>query len=93
MKDKQASQLTEKEKKIRAEEDELFEKIKSPPILLDGVMDVLGDVHKNKELIEQRIQNKKKQREKDEKLSAALEQAAMNSEIIQEENAHKKRRR
>jgi len=86
---KKATQFTEKEKEIRAEEDELFDKIKSPPILLNGVMDVLGDEHKTDEMMKQRVLDKKRQREKDEKRSAAFERTIMN--LNHEENAKKLR--
>ena len=37
------SELSEEEKKIRLEEDKLFEKLSAPPKKLEGVLDLLDD--------------------------------------------------
>jgi len=75
---KKKGYLSEKEKKIRAEEEEMFNKLKSPPVLLEGVLDVLGDDHKTDELVKQRVLDKQKLRKIDEKGWETLERAAMN---------------
>jgi hypothetical protein len=70
------TKLSEEEKKIRQEEDELFKKLKAPPSKLEGVSDILGDDQCSESLTEQRITDKKRLREKDEKRSAAFKKVA-----------------
>ena len=61
------SELSEAEKKIRLEEDKLFEKLSAPPKKLEGVLDLLDNDQCKDSLTEQRRTDKEKQRAKDKK--------------------------
>ena len=60
------------EKKIRQEEDILFGKISAPPSKLEGVFDILGDDQPSESVIQQRLTEKKRQRENDVKQATKL---------------------
>ena len=79
---KRGTCLSEKEKQVRVEEEIFFDNLKNPPVLLEGVMDLLGNEHKTDELVEQRILETNKQRVNDKKEWDHLERAAMNLDLI-----------
>jgi len=79
---KKGTCLSEKEKQVRVEEEKIFDNLKNPPVLLEGVMDLLGNEHKTDELVEQRILERNKQRANDKKEWDNLERAAMNLDPI-----------
>ncbi|OEU15909.1 hypothetical protein FRACYDRAFT_240604 [Fragilariopsis cylindrus CCMP1102] len=79
---KRGTCLSEKEKQVRVEEEKIFDNLKNPPVLLEGVMDLLGNEHKTDELVEQRILETNKQRVNDKKEWDHLERAAMNLDLI-----------
>ena len=66
------SELSDEEKRIRQEEDKLFEKLSAPPTKLEGVLDVIDNDHCKDSLTKQRESDTKRQREKDEKKSTSL---------------------
>jgi len=64
------------------EEEKIFDNLKNPPVLLEGIIDLLGNEHKTDELVEQRILARNKQRVNDKKEWDNLERAAMNLDPI-----------
>ncbi len=70
------TKLSEEEKNIRMQEDELFQKLSAPPSKLEGILDILGDEQQSENLAEQRLSDKKRLREKDEKQANALRKVA-----------------
>ena len=76
MGNQKGTELSAEEKKIREEEDELFEKLREPPSKLEGVLDILGDDQPSESLNQQRLTDKKRLREKDEKRSSALQKVS-----------------
>ena len=65
-KKKKNKELPVEELEIRAKEDALFEKLKAPPSLLEGVTDVLNDKSKSKAVAIQRSNDKKRRIEREE---------------------------
>mmetsp|Transcript_19983 Transcript_19983/g.30254 ORF Transcript_19983/g.30254 Transcript_19983/m.30254 type:complete len:627 (-) Transcript_19983:341-2221(-) len=59
------NQMSEEELANRKKEDTLFEELKSPPVLLDGIMDVLGDQEKTDAVAEKRLGDKKRRRNRE----------------------------
>ena len=76
MENQKGTELSAEEKKIREEEDELFEKLREPPSKLEGVLDILGDDQPSESLNQQRLTDKKRLREKDAKRSSALQKVS-----------------
>ena len=72
---KKNSDVSTEEEKIRKAEDKLFDKLKKPPSLLKGVMDILGDASKSKAVAEQRANDKKRRIEREDRKSTALKDA------------------
>ena len=68
--------LTSEEIAIREKEDQLFDKLKSPPSRLGGVMDVLGDEDVSKSLLEQRETERTKRRKEDLEKAKTLKKAS-----------------
>ena len=69
------SQTSTEETDIRVQEDTLFNHLKAPPKLLEGVMDLLGDDKKPDNLVEQRLNQKKRERKRDDDRTSILKSA------------------
>jgi len=67
--------LSTEETEIRVQEDALFSRLKTPPKLLDGVMDLVEDHKKTDELVEQRSNLKKRERKRDDDRTLILQSA------------------
>lgn len=52
------NKVSEEEKKIQQQEDELFAEMEKPPTRLEGVMDVLGEDHITDEMLKKRETSK-----------------------------------
>ena len=66
--------LPTEEAEIRVQEDALFSSLRAPPKLLEGVMDLL-DHNKTDELVEQRLNQKKRERRRDDDRTLILQSA------------------
>jgi len=75
---KKGANLSNEEKRVRVEEEEMFDELKKPPVVLEGVLDLLGDEHRTDELVKLRTQEKKKRRRNDEEGWVNLERATKN---------------
>jgi hypothetical protein len=73
---KTSTHLSPEEIEIRKKEDELFDKLKEPPEVLEGVMDVLGDEAKSDAVAMHRISSKKRKTLRDDQMLSALKNAA-----------------
>lgn len=69
------TELSVEEQEIRTKEDALFEKLKAPPSVLGGVMDVLNDKSKSDAVAKQRVQDKKRRIEREDKRMKSLKNA------------------
>jgi hypothetical protein len=89
---KKSTHLTPEEIEIRKQEDELFEKLKEPPEILEGVMDVLDDDEKTDAVAMHRVSTKKRKTEREDQMFFALKNAADGKEEVEEKPKRKKGR-
>lgn len=82
--------LSAEELEIRQKEDAMFEALKAPPSILEGVMDVLGDAAKSNAVAQKRSNDKKRRLER-ESLKATKLKNAFEGYAAEEESAKKKR--
>jgi len=77
------TQLSEEEKKIRVQEDELFEKICTPLEKVNGILDILGQ-QQSDTIDMEHSSEKKRPREKDEEQPDALKKVAVSTDSAEE---------